>query len=695
MSDTQSAGTDPVEARIALATSQAHYFADTLAATEPVIPVAGILAGPLRRTETPDGSNRLRWDADNLHFPMNVGNLLRLGPRGIARQAAANAAGLPAEQANYLRAIAATYEAVCRFIAAHAEAAQGQMRGATTAERNRLETIAANCRAVSEGPPGTFAQAVQLFWFVHCIRGCHNLSSTIGRLDQHLFPFYAADVQGRLTREEALEILCELWCLLNRQVEHPIYGLMNLMVGGQDADGNDATNEVSYLLIDAALCVNDTNPFVSARIHAKTPRRFIDKVIELQLVGHGQGTVYNDELIIPALVRYGVPLALARNYANDGCNEITIDGHSTICLWVVDALKCLEATLFNGAESPSAHQAPRRLFLATTQPEQVIDHAYTGFQSGDFAAMGSFDEFMEAFMRQYLHHVDRAMKNQCEYMKRCAAEEVSSLVMAGTFDSVLATGLDPHRGGVAVREQALFLGSLGTVADGLAAVRKVVFEEKACTPAGLLEALAADWKGHEPLRRRCLAAPKFGNDDDYVDLVIADVIRRTVGHMRSVPTFTGLPAWPCLFNHAFVATAQMCGATPDGRRWMDPVGEHFSPTPGRAAKGPSAVIRSATKAPLADCVGVAIFQLGLAQSLAPRGEKSRALIETLINTAFRLGATVMNVAIYDVAALKDARLHPDKYQDLIVRVWGYSARFTSLSGDMQDHIISRAIQTGS
>ena len=308
--------------------------------------------------------------------------------------------------------------------------------------------------------------------------------------------------------------------------------------------------------------------------------------------------------------------------------------------------------------------------------------------------MGSFDEFLEAFMRQYLHHVELGVAAQTDKMKHLAAEAVSSPVMAGTFDSVLRSGIDPHRGGVAVMEQAMFLGSLGTVADSLAAVRKIVFEEEACTPAGLLEALADDWKGHESLRCRCAAAPKFGNDDDYVDLIIADVIRRTLEHMGSLPSYGGVPVWPCLFNHGFVGTAQMCGATPDGRHWMDPVGEHFSPTPGRAVKGPTAVIRSVTKAPLADCVGVAIFHIALARSVAPRGEKSRALIESLINTAFRLGATVMNVAIYDVDALKDAKSHPEKHEDLIIRVWGYSARFTSLSEDMQDHIIARAIQGG-
>ena len=206
MVDTQDAGKDPVQKRMALAKTLAQHLVDTLSATEPVIPAEGMLAGPLRGTVAPESSSQVDWSADNLHFPMDVGNLLRLGPAGIARLSTANAKGLPAEQANYLCSIAATYEAIGEFILAHAETAERQATDATSAERRRLEAIAANCRVLSAEAPETFAHAVQLFWFVHCIRGGlrgeYNVSSTIGRLDQHLFPFCKADRTRKGTTQQ-------------------------------------------------------------------------------------------------------------------------------------------------------------------------------------------------------------------------------------------------------------------------------------------------------------------------------------------------------------------------------------------------------------------------------------------------------------------------------------------------------------
>ncbi|MCY2931198.1 MAG: hypothetical protein NTV86_17255 [Planctomycetota bacterium] len=680
-----------VEARMKRAAALADFVEASLAATDPVIPPAGILAGPLRRTELAPPPAGWDWGDDNLHYPMDVGTLLQRGCTGIAATARANAANLAGEQAHYLRCIARTLEAVTAFVAAHARLARDQADSAAGPERQRLHTIAAQCAALAAGPPRTFAQAVQLFWFVHSLRGAYNCSSTIGRLDQHLQPFYKRQLdEGTLTREGALEILCELWRGLNAVVDHPGMGLMNLVVGGQDAQGNDATNDMSYLLIDTAIRVNDTNPFLSARLHARTPPAFVDKIVELQLVGHGQGTIYNDEAIIPSLVAYGVPVELARLYANDGCNEVTIDGRSTISLWIVDALRCIDATLFNGQANPSAQQEPRRVLRASEGAGNHGDPLDFGFATGDFADMTSFDQFLEAYLRQYWRRIEMLLANQTGHLQAAARTGVTTLLTAGTFGTVLATGLDPHRGGVDLVEQMIFLGSLGTVADCLAAVRKVVFDEKACTPAQLREALSANWVGHEALRQRCLGAPKFGNDDDYVDLLIADVIRRTVEHVRSQPSASGLPIWPCLFNHSYVATAQACGATPDGRRWMDPVGEHFSPTPGRALRGPTAIIRSAAKSPLADCVGVAIFHLALDRRSLLSDSSGRLRLRGLIQSALRLGVTQMNTALYDVDALKDAKLHPDRHADLIVRVWGFSARFVSLSPDMQDHIIARA-----
>ncbi len=681
---------EDVGTRMKRAADLAEHIEADLAGIGATIPSTGILAGPLRRAAPTGGTD---WGDDNLHYPMDVGTLLRLGCVGIAATARVNAAVQAGEQAHYLVCIARTYEAVRAFVATHAALASERAAQAGGAERQRLQAIADNCAALAAGPPQTFAQAVQMFWFVHCLRGMFGWSSTIGRLDQHLQPFYKRQAEaGELTREGALEILCQLWRGLNAVVDHPGLGLMNLVVGGQDAQGNDATNDMSYLLIDASIGVNDTNPFLSARLHARTPPAFIDKVVELQLVGHGQGTIYNDEAIIPSLCAYGVPIELARLYANDGCTEVTIDGRSTISLSMLDALKCLDQTLFNGQENPSARLEPRRILRAIEPALNHGDPNDLGIASGDFAAMTSFEQFRDAFLRQYWWRLDRTLAWQNECLRTEARTGVTSPLTAGTFATVLATGLDPSRGGVDLVEQLVFLGSLGTVADCLAAVKKVVFEDKACPPAELLGALAANWAGHEPLRQRCLAAPKFGNDDDYVDLLIADLIARTVAHVREHPSASGKPIWPCLFNHSYVATAQACGATPDGRRWMDPVGEHFSPTPGRAVSGPTAVIRSAAKAPLADCVGVAVFHVALDRRSVAADPAGRLRLRGLIQAALKLGVTQMNTALYDIDALKDAKLHPERHKDLIVRVWGFSARFVGLSEDMQNHIIARAVQ---
>ncbi len=680
---------DPAQKRIELARTIADHFEQSIAATPPEIRPQGLIAGPMHR-RTEQGTN---WGSDNLHYPMDVRTLMRLGAGGIAATARANAADLAPEQADYLRNIARVFDAVTSFMAAHAKTAQDQMAGATTVEHRRLKTIADNCTALAAGPPRTFAQAVQLFWFVHSLRGMSDVSSTIGRLDQHLYPFYKADIAaGRITRDEALDLTCELWRLLNIVVSHPAQGLMNLMVGGQDAAGNDATNDVSYLLIDTAIAVNDTNPFLSARIHARTPAAFIDKVVELQLVGHGQGTIYNDELIIPSLVSYGVPIELARNFANDGCNEVTIDGQSTIDFTIVDSLKSLEYVIFDGADNPSCRQQPKSACRNYDTPWNHTGMAEPGVKTGDFAAKTSFDQVFEAFCTQFYHQIDTRLGHQNGGRRWAAAEAVSAPVMAGTFASVLETGVDPYRGGVDVPILGIFLGTLGTTGDALAAIKKVIFEDKAATPAQLRDALAADWKGFETLRRQCLAAPKYGNDNDYVDSIVAAAVRRSIDRVKAAPSATGRTIWPCLFNHSFLPTAQNCGATADGRKWMEPVGEHFSPTPGRAVSGPTAVIRSATKSPLHEAVGVAIFHVGLSRDMAPRNAAGAALVKSLLQAGLKMGATTMNTAIYDIETLKAAKAHPENYADLIVRVWGYSARFVGLSEEMQDHIIARAVR---
>ena len=676
----------------------ADYLKAVLSATEPQLPSEGILAGPKHLSELPYAEQMCADIDDNLHFPMDVGNLFSLGVTGISATARMNADSMDHERSAILHAIAEVFEGMTDFICLHAHMAETLMNESSFADaaaedRRRLFSIADNCRVLSQGPPKTFVQAVQLFWFVHCARSRGSYGSTIGRLDQHLYPFYRADIDaGVLFRDDALEILCELWRGLNIQVDHPVLGLMNVIVGGQDEAGNDATNDVSFLILETAMAVRDTNPFISVRIHENTPGDFLEKVAELQLIGHGQGTVYNDEVVIPALMDYGVSQELARLYANDGCNEVTIDGRSTIALYGVDALKSLEFALYNGKECPSARQNPLRNCTNQEEPADHASLAKSGLDSGDLDDSASFEDVVTAFFNQWFRQINELLHPEMEILRERSEMLITAPIVSGTFASVLRTGLDPLRGGVDVPEKMLFLNSIPTVGDCLAAIRTVVFEENLCTLTELREALAADWEGFEPLRQRCRNAPKFGNDDDSVDILVADIVRRSANHVRDFPARMPYGVWPCLFNHTFIASSQGCGATADGRKWMDPVAEHFSPTPGCAMSGPTAVLRSAAKSPLRDCVGVALVQVGLSRSMTPANAEGRKLIKALIRSALQMGITQLNIAIYDIGQLKEAQVHPEKYPDLIVRVWGFSARFVSLSKEMQDHIIARSVR---
>jgi len=681
MTETEMLKIDHIQRRMEKAAECAMAFEALIDCTNVEIPQEGVLAGPVQLNfeGLEKELNCPAWQmlgADNQHFAMNMETLLRLGFAGIAREARKNAKRLVGEEAEYLEVIARCHEAAMGFVAAHADEAQLRLTFASGEEQQRLEKIARNCRTLSEREPRSFFEAVQLSWFAWCMRRC-GWGGTIGRLDQHLYPFYIADLEvGRLTREEAFELLCELWEGYNRAGSGDT--LSNLMLGGQDRNGNDATNELSYLMIDVALAVRKSEPHLSVRVHAGMPVSFLDKVAELQLLGHGQGTIYHDECIIPELVKLSVPLASARNYANDGCTEVTIDGESGISMAQMEAVKALELTLFNGQHNP----------LFDEPPQTVCE---LGFRAGDFSSMTSFEEVYDAFLRQYLHQIDVLMNWLCGCIRAEQEDGVSSPFLAGTFPECLKSGRDLFRGGFTIPCQVIFSGSIPTVADGLFAIRQVVFEEKACTPAELLEALRADFIGHEPLRQRLLRAPKFGNDDDCVDEIAADIARRFCELVRQHPSPTGKQFWPALYNFTFNSCAKSVGATPDGRRWKDPIAEHYSPTPGRAKSGPTAIIQSACKGPLSEACGAAIFHISLSRDIAPANARGQILLKQLLTTGLELGVAIMNTAIYDVDMMRDAKIHPERHEDLIVRVWGYSARFIDLNNDMQDHIIERVI----
>lgn len=622
---------------------------------------------------------------DNHHFPLDFCLVLSHGLTGIINRARKEREGLTLEAAAMRAAIAHTYEAVTAHVLRHSEKAW-EMAQKNPEDAKRLERIAQNLDQLAHSAPETFEQGIQLFYLIWRIRGPYP--STIGRLDVYLSDLYKKDVPARVTRDEALCLLCELWEKLNDGQSGDT--LMNLMLGGVDEQGRDVSTDLSILMMEATMRVRKSEPHINIRLHAHTPKAFWETACRMIAMGQGQGVAYFDENIIPPLIARGYAAQDARRYANDGCTEITFDGLAPIHFWQMEMVKTLELTLFGGRENPCAPFTPVHKWHRQ-RPEQVFKtQLQLGHMSGDVAAMRSYQDVYNAFLDQLHFQVEAFLhKIKAEKDRLMSGEVISELLMAGTVAHTLDTGIDPLRGGYPQTNFQLLSGSIPTVADALCAIREVVFKKRECTMQALLQALETDFKEQEPLRQMLLAAPKFGNDDDRVDLIAADIARRFIAQVEAFSHKTDIRILPGLYNIDFNLFAASLGATPDGRHAGDLICEHFSPTPGRAKLGPTAILQSAAKAPLQQ--GCAASPVYLALPAQTGGTQTEA-VEALLKGAEKLGLPILSIAIYDRAILEDAVLHPKRHQDLIVRVWGFNARFVDLDASLQKHIIARVLK---
>lgn len=658
------------------------------------IPHEGVIAGPRRfyKDDPMELWRKLKiqeidWGIDNCHFPINT-SFLTLGYREIIDRASRKNPEHSLEQKEFLGAVKIVYEAAEEYLYKHALEAEKMSKLSYGKDKDAFLNIARNCSKLCDNPPESFAQAVQLFWFTWRLRGI--FTSSIGRLDQYLYPFYRKDIEkGILTKEEVLDIICELWEAFNEAGTGDT--LKNLMLGGVDSEGKDVTNELSYLMLEASIKIKKPEPHINVRLHNNTPEKFIDKVVELQLLGQGQPTIYNDEALIPSLIRYGIPTSSARNYSNDGCTELVIDGESGIFFYQMEAVKSLELTLFNGEENNITINPVVKKWTHRMPEANVKTNLKIGYKSGDLTEMACFEEVYTAFLKQYLYQTDIMLKNICLDMIKLKEEGVSSPFLSGTFPICLEKAVDPLRGGFNIDCFQLLSGSITTVADCLAGIKKVVFEERYCSIGELIEALRNNFQGQEVLRHKLLNAPKFGNDDDFVDSIAADISKKFCEYVLKYKTPNNKPIWPGLYNIDFIMFAKILGATPDGRKVGDPIAEHFSPTPGRAKNGPTAVINSAVKAPLHLGFASSPLHISLSRSSVPRGEQGMLLLKSLLITPLKLGVVVLNTSIYDAEVLKQAKIYPERYEDVVVRVWGFNARFVDLTEELQDHIIARII----
>ena len=603
------------------------------------------------------------------HMVIDYAKILRSGIPGLKREIeeAVRECDDPEKEPFYrsLLLYCDNMSEMCRRYADKAKEMQSE--AASESRRDELVQIAEVCYNVSMRPPRTFHEALQLFWFTFLLDG----NDDPGRLDQFMFPFYRDDLaKGEMTREYARGLLEELWYKME-QVR-----AWSLVLAGQTPDGEDASNDLTDLCLDVTADLRITNPAIALRLFSRSPRKLWRKAMRCIARGGGMPSLVNDDAVVRALMESGVPLPDARDYAMGGCIEFQIagksnfggeDGH-------INLAKCLELALNNG--------------ICALTGEMI------GVQTGDPTEFKTFDDVFDAYKRQVEAAVDNII-TQCNVGQEIKSKQGTKLFRSLLLDDCIARGLDCEGGGARYGNGQILTNGIIVVADSLAAIRTLVFEERSVSLVQLLQAVRDNWQGHESLRQLILhRVPRYGNDDESVDSLAREISEHIWTLLRQYRTYrgghyTGLVVY---FNRQLYFGRQT-GATPDGRFNEDVLEDSMGPWPGRDIHGPTAMFKSVSRIAQELAAGGVILNLKLPPSCLDSDEEIEKSID-LIRSYFALGGQQVQITVANADDLRAAMREPEKWRHLIVRVGGYSDYFVTLDPKLQKSIIQRTEYAG-
>lgn len=588
------------------------------------------------------------------------------------------------EKIDFYRAAMETSQGIIDLAQRYAEKAETLVaRETDPARRKELEQIAGNCRNVPANPPRTFWEAVQFVWFTQMgsILEENSLALNIGRFDQFMYPFYAADISGNLISQTFAQELVEcfwiklsewVWAISKNTANYfaGYNSFQNLTVGGRKRDGSDAANELSYMCLKATANVKTHQPGLSVRVHPDTPQEFLIEVAKLVRMGTGFPAIHNDRTGVEMLLAAGLAPEDARDWNNCGCvvPHFRKNGEWTAAV-NVNLAAAIEYALNNGKSRMTGEQ----MGLATGKAEDLT----------------SFKELEKAFYRQLENLIDHAKRGNL-LAQKIHAEKIPRPYISLLVDGPMTKGSDLSRGSAVYTVGSVLTGiGLADVANSLAAVKRLVFEENRTTLEELNQALNVNWEGYEALRNLALSCPKYGNDDDYVDRFAMDVSEFYSREVRKDDDF-----WGVHYNSAFMGISNYVpmgvpvGATPDGRLAGSPLTEGCSPHAGTDVTSPTATMRSIAKLNHEGHSGGTLLNMKFSPE-ALEDDRNLARFTDMIRAYFELGAFHVQFNVISTETLRDAQRHPENYQDLLVRVAGYSTRFVVLSRAMQDAIIAR------
>ena len=646
-----------------------------------------------------------KLNAGDAHLAINHARMLREGLRGYEERARSAKAALDltdpdsVDKYAFYRAVLVVIDAVRRFSLRYsALAVDLASRESDPARRAELERMGAICAKVPYEPASSFREAMQAVWFSQVLlqieSNGHSLS--FGRFDQYLYPYYKADLDGgRISEDEALELLCNLWIktLTVQKIRSQAHTLssagspmyQNVTIGGQTTDGRDAVNELSFLVLRSVAQTRLTQPNLTVRYHADIDRRFLDECVEVMRLGFGMPALNNDEVIIPSFISWGVSEEDAYDYSAIGCVECAVPGK-----W---GYRCTGMSYLN---------FPRLLLCTMNGGVDLTSGKRFTKDYGHFTEMESYEELAEAW--------DKTIREMCRYsvivenaIDKASERDVPDVLCSALTDDCIARGKTIKEGGAVYDFISGLQVGIANMADSLAAIKKLVFEEEKIGRQQLWDALLGDFQSPEGQRVQRLLideAPKYGNDIDYVDDLAVESYEPYIEEVAKYPStrfgrgpIGGIRYAGTSSISANVGQGMGTMATPDGRHAREPLAEGCSPAHNCDKQGPTAVFKSVSKLPTEKITGGVLLNQKLTPTMLSR-EENRQKLELMLQTFFnRLHGYHVQYNVVSRDTLIDAQRHPEAHKDLIVRVAGYSAFFNVLSRASQDDIIGRTEQT--
>lgn len=516
--------------------------------------------------------------------------------------------------------------------------------------------IAKAFSVIPRKPAYDMQSAVLFFWMTFTFDGIDSP----GRLDQFFIDYWRNS-----SHEDAVTQLSRLW-----QAFHNTR-TWNVCISGSDENWNDKTNEVSWAVLDLAEKYRYQTPNITMRVHRNTPETLWKKAAEVLATGIGMPALYNDEVVCPALEKMGIPAVHSHLYCMNGCNQIDIMGKSHMGLedGEVNFGKCLEFALFDGKD--------------------IMRNAQISCHTGNAAEFQSFDELMTALKHQSDYVTDAAVSLSCSSQKTYARYAPSPL-RSCLLEGCLERGRDYKNGGPLYGDGQFLSEGMPDCVDSLAAIKKFVFDEKRYSMRELLIALKSNFEGYENMRQVLMTAPKFGNDDPYVDSIMKELSDHWFAYLKTKRTFRGGAfAGGCSTFSRAANNGRCCPALPNGHLAGDPMfADCIGAVPGMDVNGPTAAIKSSLVYNQKEVTSGFVFQLRFDKKLFAT-EKGMESFINLAKAYFAGGGQQMSINVLSAEDLSEAQKHPEQYGDLIVRVGGYSDYFVRLPKDLQDNIIAR------